>query len=93
MLQNYYRLLPLSVSPQRSMGGGGEMPKIWVFTGFDPRLGLRNRFLKIELDERTSVIHISKLPHFKNTVKLAEVGVAKLGSTAISDASKSLVDY
>ena len=35
--------------------------------GFDPRLGLRNRFLRIELDERSSIIQdISKLPHFQN---------------------------
>ena len=26
--------------------------------GFDPRLGLRNRFLRIELDERSSIIQV-----------------------------------
>ena len=35
--------------------------------GFDPRLGLRNRFLWIELHERSSIIQgISTLPHFQN---------------------------
>ena len=33
--------------------------------GFHPRLGLRNRFLRLELDERSSIIqYFSKLPHF-----------------------------
>ena len=37
--------------------------------GFDPRLGLRNHFLRMkQLDERSSVIQdISKLPHLQNS--------------------------
>ena len=35
--------------------------------GLDPHLGLRNRFLRTELDEHPSIIKdISKLPHFEN---------------------------
>ena len=35
--------------------------------GFEPRLGLRNRFLRFELDKRSFIIKdTSKLPHFQN---------------------------